>query len=396
MKLAIVATHPILSQVPWYRELAACEELNLKVYYALLPSPEQEGVDFDLDVTWNVPLLDGYSWEVLRNTARSPSLSGFFGSRTPGVRACLARDLPDAVIINGWYRLPLLQTLWACNKLKIPIMVRGDSNWLSRRPWWKRAIHRSLLSRFDAFLAVGRSNYEFYQENGVPAERIFMSPHFVDVERFRRQAELLRPMRMQVRREWGISDSELCVLFVGKLIPKKRVMDLLRACKIARASGASVKPLLVGSGVMENEVQEFAREMELPVILAGFLNQVEISRAYVAADCLVLPSDYGETWGLVVNEAMIHDLPVVVSDRVGCGPDLVQEGATGHVFPFGSEKALALILERLAADPISRRRMGLRAGLHIQDYSPKRAAEGTLQALRFVLGMVSMATSKGA
>ncbi|MEC8209146.1 MAG: glycosyltransferase, partial [Verrucomicrobiota bacterium] len=57
------------------------------------------------------------------------------------------------------------------------------------------------------------------------------------------------------------------------------------------------------------------------------------------ADCAVLPSAFGETWGLVVNEAQIFGLPVIVSDRVGCFPDLVTP-KTGRVFPSGDESAL--------------------------------------------------------
>ena len=70
---------------------------------------------------------------------------------------------------------------------------------------------------------------------------------------------------------------------------------------------------------------------------AGFLNQTEISRAYVAADCLVLASDYGETWGLVVNEALASGLPCIVSDACGCAEDLCGDG----VFPLGDISSLA-------------------------------------------------------
>ena len=80
---------------------------------------------------------------------------------------------------------------------------------------------------------------------------------------------------------------------------------------------------------------------------AGFLNQSQLGEAYAIADCLVLPSDWGETWGLVVNEAMATGLPCVVSDRVGCGPDLVVPGVTGDVVPFGDVPALSAALQKL-------------------------------------------------
>jgi glycosyltransferase involved in cell wall biosynthesis len=116
---------------------------------------------------------------------------------------------------------------------------------------------------------------------------------------------------------------------------------------------------------------------QLPVTLTGFLNQSEIVSAYAASDCLTLPSDHGETWGLVVNEAMACGLPAIVSDQVGCGPDLVTPGETGAIFPFGDWSALAESLCRAAADPTELQRQGVAA----EGYSPAVAAEGIRDAV---------------
>ena len=386
MKLAIAATHPVQYQVPWYRALARRDGVDLTVYYALLPDPGQQGVGFGTDFAWDVPLLDGYRWEALENTARQPSLSGFFASRTPGVAAVLARSRPDAVIVGGWNALPLLQTLRACRRLRIPCLVRAESSGLRRRAPWVRPVHRVLLSRFAACLAIGRANREFYLRNGVPAERIFPVSYFVDNERFAAQAEARKPERESIRAGWGIGPEEVCFVFAGKLVPKKRVLDFLAACGTARRSDPRVRALVVGTGEMEAAARGFAARHEAGAEFAGFLNQSEISRAYVAADCLVLPSDYGETWGLVVNEAMVHGLPAIVSDRVGCGPDLVIDGETGRIFPFGDVGALARTLLAMSADGVARSAMGRRARAHVASYSAERAVEGTLQAVAHVRG----------
>jgi glycosyltransferase involved in cell wall biosynthesis len=386
LRLGIVASHPVQYQVPWYRALASRAELDLRVYFAMLPTPEQQGVGFGMDFAWDVPLLDGYRWVALPNTARRPALGAFFGSRTPAVTAVLEHDRPEAVIVSGWQSLPLLQAIRACGRLEIPCMIRGESSALRHRPWWTRALHRRLLARFDACLAIGEANREFYLRNGVPPERIFHVPYFVDERRFLEQAERLVLERDSIRRAWGISEDDVCFLFAGKLVSKKRVIDLLRACEIARLDAPSIRVLVVGAGEKADEVERFARERGLPAVFAGFLNQSEISRAYVAADCLVLPSDHGETWGLVVNEAMLHGLPAIVSDRVGCGPDLVEDGVTGRVFPFGDVEALARTLIETSTSPQRRREMGRRARGRVAAYSSERAIEGTLEAAAFVTG----------
>lgn len=386
MKLAIAATHPVQYQIPWYRALAGREGMELTVYYALLPTPEQQGVGFGTDFAWDVPLLDGYRWEVLENTARRPSLVGFFSSRTPGVEAALAHARPEAVIVGGWNALPLLQVLRACRRLGIPCLVRAESSGLRRRGPMARAVHRRLLSRFAACLAIGRANREFYLHNGVHAERIFTAPYFVDNERFAAQAAARAPERDAIRAGWGIAAEEVCFLFAGKLVPKKRVLDFLAACGTARRSDPRIRALVVGTGEMESLARGYAARHEAGAEFAGFLNQTEISRAYVAADCLVLPSDYGETWGLVVNEAMVHGLPAIVSDRVGCGPDLVIDGETGRLFSFGDVDALARTLLAMSADGAARAAMGRRARAHVAAYSAERAVDGTLEAIEYVRG----------
>jgi glycosyltransferase involved in cell wall biosynthesis len=386
LKLGIVASHPVQYQVPWYRALAARENLELMVYYGLLPTPVQQGVGFDVDFTWDVPLLDGYRWVELPNSARRPSLRGFFSSRTPEVLDVLEEDRPDAVIVSGWQSLPLVQALRACERLGIPCLVRGESSDLRERRWWTRAIHRRLLSRYDACLAIGEANRRFYLRNGVDRERIFTAPYFVDDRRFLEQAARLNPEREAIRREWGLEDDDVCFLFAGKLVAKKRPLDFLRGCEIARRENPAIRPLFVGTGRKAADAKRFARESRLPAVFAGFLNQSQIGRAYVAADCLVLPSDYGETWGLVVNEAMLHGVPAIVSDRVGCGPDLVDEHVTGRIFPFGDVKALARALLDVAADPEGRREMGSRARFRVAAYSADRAVEGTLAAVAFATG----------
>jgi glycosyltransferase involved in cell wall biosynthesis len=122
-----------------------------------------------------------------------------------------------------------------------------------------------------------------------------------------------------------------------------------------------------------------------PASFTGFLNQSELSAAYVAADVLVLPSDGGETWGLVVNEAMASGLPAIVSDTVGCTPDLTEEGKTGFSYPVGNAAALAERLERLAGMQDCHFYFSTELSQKLTHYSVKAAVEGTLQAVRRLL-----------
>src|SRR5262245_57977269 len=107
MKVAVVATHPIQYYSPWFQRLAAHENVNLKVYYALLPDEKEQGVGFGEAFAWDIPLMEGYDWELVPNKRKSASLSGFFRSSTPALRRILGDSKPDVVIITGWQSLPL-------------------------------------------------------------------------------------------------------------------------------------------------------------------------------------------------------------------------------------------------------------------------------------------------
>jgi glycosyltransferase involved in cell wall biosynthesis len=381
-RVALFATHPIQYHVPWFRALSGRRDLAVKVFFGQVPDAQQQGVGFGVDFQWDIPLLDGYAFEVLQNVAVPPSLGTFAGCDTPDVGKRLREWAPDLAILTGWQSKMLVQAWWACVRLQLPRIVRGESNAMARRPLWKRAVHRAWLRGFDRFLAIGRANRDFYLRAGVDEARIHPCPYFVDNQRFADAARLLRAQRTALRSTWSIPDATTCYLFCGKLIAKKHPLDLLRALERAVAAGAPAHVLMVGDGELMPEARALASNARLPVTFAGFLNQTEVVGAYVAADCLVLPSDAGETWGLVVNEAMACGVPAIVSDKVGCGPDLISEGVTGATFPLGDTGALAQRLIEFARDSARLRAMGAAACERVTTgYSVARATEGTLAAV---------------
>jgi len=144
--------------------------------------------------------------------------------------------------------------------------------------------------------------------------------------------------RAVARGQWDIAADAFVPLFVGKLVTSKRPLSLVRA---AARLGAGVTVVIAGTGALEPDLRKEASRLAVDVRFVGFLNQTELGKAYAVADCLTLPSDFPETWGLVVNEALACGLPAVVSDTVGCGPDLIRNGETGFTFPLDNVAALA-------------------------------------------------------
>ncbi|MCZ8098484.1 MAG: glycosyltransferase family 4 protein [Burkholderiales bacterium] len=381
-RLMVFASHPIQYQSPWFRALAKDGRIDLKVVFAYVPSDATQGIGFGTRFTWDVPLRDGYESEVLSCLRLAPEGSRFASGIGRGVAAALRRFRPDAVLVMGWHDLVLVQAFLACKLLRIPAIMRGEANDKRTRAGWKSALQGLYVRQASAALAIGDASAAFYAARGVPPDRIHMARYFVDNDRFRAEAARLRPERAALRARWEIEDGAFTVAFVGKMEPKKRVMDVLDALAIARRGGAPVHGLFVGSGVQMEDARSKAAAEGIPVTFTGFLNQTEIPSAYVAADALALPSDFGETWGLVCNEAMACGTPVIVSERAGCADDLVVNGETGGVVPFADPAAMAAVIARWCGDKETHEGICRRAVRHVSDrYSIEQAMAGLYSAM---------------
>lgn len=351
------------------------------VYFAKVPDAKEQGVGFGIEFSWDLPLTEGYPNTVLSTRLMPDFVPRFVRRMATNVDAELEQFNPDAAMVLGWQELALVQALMACRRRGLPIIMRGESNAKKARPWAVRALHKAYIRQVDAALAIGKSNAAFYEDASLSANRIASAPYFVDNDFFAERAAAMKSDRDALRKAWNIPSSSLCAVFVGKLQSKKRVFDFIEAIRIARETNPNIHGLIVGSGEQMREAERLAQE--LPITFAGFLNQTEVPKAYVAADVIVLPSDFGETWGLVVNEAMATGLPAIVSERVGCADDLVIDGGTGFVTPFADASAIASAITRLADDREELARLGAAANQRVkEEYSLNRAMIGLLEAIK--------------
>lgn len=370
MRIGFLVSHPIQYYTPIFRELAKL--CDLTVYFAHRQTREgQANAGFGVAFEWDVDLLAGYRSRFLTNVARQPSTDRFGGCDTPGIAQEIADGRFDAFVVPGWGVRSYLQAVRACRRYRVPVMVRGDSQLPGQRSvavrLAKALLYRRMIRRFDGYLYVGQRSRAYFEHYGANPSRLFFAPHCVDNDAFASATRTADPSRSRPR-----------LLFAGKLLERKRPLDLIRAAALLRGRGTDVEVAFAGSGELEAELKRAAEEAGVPAVFHGFVNQSALPATYAAADMLVLPSDTRETWGLVVNEAMACGLPAVVSDAVGCGPDLVEEGATGAVFPLADVAALADAIGRtLALDPVTRRE-AVRA--RIARYSPSRTAQGIMAA----------------
>ncbi len=341
MKVLIFSTHPIQYQAPIYRALA--NKYDLKVYFLLNQTSEGHAKSgFGVSFEWDIPLTDGYAFDYMKNLSKSPSSSQYEGIVLDinEIKLIYERDKPDIVFVNGWFPKGLKQIARYFKRKGIPVICRGDSNLLMTKNRIKKSLKeiyiRWILRDFDFFLYVGKANKDFYLHYGVDESCLFPAFHCINTPLFRQQYLVAKKNPSQ----------KIRVGFAGKLIDKKQPLLLLEAINLSSFKN-EIQLVVVGDGPLRKELIEAAELKGVDIDFIGFLNQSEIVlKGYSNFDVLVLPSSNNETWGLVVNELMTNGIPAIVSDSVGCYPDLIENGKTGFVFKNGSVNELTSVIDR--------------------------------------------------
>jgi glycosyltransferase involved in cell wall biosynthesis len=393
--IVIITTHPIQYQVPLWRALASDGRIPFEVWYLTHHAVNtSHDVEFGKAFAWDIDMLGGYPHRMLKVGAGATPTTFFRSRLIEPLAPALQQAGAKVVWVQGWQVLAYWQAVWAAKQAGCEVWLRGESNDLGETPWWKAQIKRILLGllfqKVDRFLCIGSANRRLYQKFGVPDNRLSYTPYAVDNTRFATQAKTQRPNRQAIRAKWGIDRDMFVGMFCGKFIPKKRPGDLIAAAKRLAKAGNYIHLLFVGSGELGDNLRHSCRVVfdserlitggmscntDPGASFAGFLNQTEIAEAYVAADCLVLPSEHGETWGLVVNEAMASGLPCIISDNCGCAEDLGAI-APNLVYPVGDIGELADRLARFATSK-QRAQVGPEA---LVDFSFERSLESIRDA----------------
>jgi glycosyltransferase involved in cell wall biosynthesis len=391
-RLAVFMSHPIQYQTPFLKEIAATKEIDLTAYFLWNFGVNKTfEKDFGRDIQWDIPILEGYRHKFLRNFSPKPS-SDFWGTLNFGAVSELIKNRYDAVLVYGWNYFANWLIFLTAFILGTKVFISGESPFNQEiiKPAWKINVKKLFLRPIfhwaSAIFYIGSENKKFYKYYGVSDKKLFFAPYAIDNNSFIKAAGELKSKRDEMREKMGIKKSDVVILFAGKLVRKKRPFDLIKAFQLlvdAYKTGVVLRLIYVGDGKLRPSLESFAKENNLNNIhFAGFKNQTELPEYYAMADVFVLPSGPGETWGLVTNEAMCFGLPIIVSDMVGCGPDLVSAGENGFVFPAGDIDKLAGYLKELIEDREKRKKFGKKSFEIIRNYSYDKGIEGILRALK--------------
>ena len=376
-------SHPIQYQVSLLKLISMIDEINLEVYfYWDFGCKDSYDSEFGTTVKWDLPLLEGYKNRFLTNFSIKKG-THFFGCINPGLILPILLKKHDVVMIFGWALFSNWLVIFASKISKTPILLFAESP-LSHElvksgifNKFRQKLLKNLFNLVSGFIYIGQENKDFYKSYNIPNSKLYFAPYAVDNTRHIKAKNEIRISGMRDDfLEEKVSNS-VVILFVGKLIEKKRPMDLLKSFKKLQDKNISKNLLLwfVGDGGQRTEIQDYIEKHQIDgVKLWGFQNQTELPYLYTLGDIFVLPSGYGETWGLVVNEAMCYAKPIIVSNLVGCGSDLVTKN-NGFVVPYSDTDKMAYSLKILIENDELRKNFGQESEKIIKSYSQEICAE---------------------
>lgn len=391
IKVAYLLTYPIQYQTPLLKILAKSSIVDLTVFYRSKMSLRSHTVPYtNVQIKWDVPLLDGYNHKFLKCIGNDSPFS-FFRPFNAGLYSALRKGKFDVLWVHGYTDFYSLYAIFICKVLGIKVIVRGESTLMSRHNNALKNLLRTSFFKFlnkvvNKFLYVGTLNKQFYKHYSIPEKKLVFCPYTVDNEYFQ-QIKRNDTRIAQMRQQLNLSEGRPIILFASRMIARKNQADLLQAYIKLSKNGEEPFPYLIfiGDGEPKQALEHNAKQTGWSSIkFLGYKNQSELPLFYTMADVFVLPSER-ENWGLVINEAMSAGCAIIVSHEIGGGVDLVKNDVNGFIFPTGDIQALSLALQHTSQDMQKCLQMGQESIRIIGQWGIKQTASGVEQACQQVV-----------
>jgi len=288
---------------------------------------------------------------------------------------------PDLLAITGWYEKVVLSTLLWGIENNVPRIMMTESNERDfQRKGPKEFIKKRILKCCHAGVAGGKLSKQYFEKLDFKYNPIGIYFDIVDNNHFKKGSAAARKTPDRLRKLLSVPEN---YFFTScRFIPKKNIKTLLLA--YAGYVKKVKKPwslILAGDGPLKNEIIVWVKELGLEnlVKMPGYIQYSQMPAYYGLAKVFILPSTT-EQWGLVVNEAMAAGLPVLVSEKCGCAPDLVKAGVDGFQFDPNHPEEIRDLMIRVASDKVKLNAMGKQSQKIVGEWSPENFAKSVKKA----------------
>jgi len=275
---------------------------------------------------------------------------------------------------NGWFYV----NGQVCERCKTGNHLHGVVNRCYRDSYLLSALYSAtlgvnrragMLDKVDAFVCLTGFFKEKILEMGIPEEKIFIRPNFIDK----------LPAKVDAN---GGSQPGSYGLYMGRLSNEKGLWTLIHAFE--QLPGVELR--IMGTGPLEKDIQTYLQAKKLAnITLVGFKSGEEKWNLIQRARFGLVPSECYENFPVVALEFFAASKPVIAS-RMGGLPYIVEDGKSGLLFEPGNSTALAATIKELDSNPLALASLG-RHGRFLAEtkYGPQQGYDSLMQIFRTVL-----------
>jgi len=282
----------------------------------------------------------------------------------PSVIWELYKSKADAVIIGGYSKPTMIIAFYFCRLRTIPVVYWTEATEEPKSLLGKlvKPIRHGFYKNSRHIIAQGELTRRYLESQGIPSLKITEAHNCIDEEYFIEKSDEVHLRRDDVRRRYGYDEDDIVFLFVGSLIERKGVIELLEIIAEVSSRNNSFNFIILGSGPLESEVKttiEGNRLHRVKLIESGIKLQ-DLIELYSISDVFLFPTLF-DLAPLVVNEAMACKLPLLLSDGAGNSYKFIVQGDNGYRIPKGDTRAFIETIEKMDLTMENLERMGKRS-----------------------------------
>lgn len=252
---------------------------------------------------------------------------------------------------------------------KIPYFLETDGGLIRNETMLKRKYKTFLISGAQGYFSPSDSSDKYLNYYGANIEKIYR----YSFSSLRNEDIMQRPIskvdKLKIREKLNVN-ADFVILSVGQFIHRKGYDIFLKAC---RALNENIQVIIIGGEVTSEYLQLIKKYNLSNIRFENFKSKELLSQYYLAADLFVLPTRE-DVWGLVINEAMAHGLPIITTEKCGAGLELINNGENGYLFTSENDKELAEILVSASKNKLKLEEMGQNNLKKIRQYTVEHMA----------------------
>lgn len=296
-----------------------------------------------------------------------------------GLYSKIKKTKPDLIIAEGFFQFTPW-AVWYSFTHRIPLIIAYERTAHTERncPFWRRWYRRFIGLFVDGYIANGILTKEYLISQGVKPEKIFTGGMCADSKELGNMANsLTKEEKLALRSKLNLPNNGITYIFVGQMIPRKGVAELLNVWNTHVNKFPQDKLLLIGNGIQLHNFKEKYKSTE-SIIFTSDINYTDIYKYYTISDVFIIPT-LEDNWSLVVPEAMACGLPIACSIYNGCHPELVKKDVNGITFDPLNKDSILETLSYFHNQDL--KKMGEKSIEIEKGFSPEKTAENIINAI---------------